>query len=91
MHRQSQAQRGFLHWRRIASCPPRPFGRSGCVNTAEDAMAGLDHAFERRNRERGRAEKNQVHSPAFTNLRTLRRIRSRFSALTWLMYRLPFR
>src|SRR6202453_1701418 len=90
MDRQSQAQSGFFHRRgaQLAAASLRPIGLR---ENRRDAMARVHDALECGNREHWGAQKNQDHSPAFTNLRTLRRIKSRFRALTWLIYKRPFR
>ena len=74
-----------------ANCAAAPLRPIGLREHRQHAMAGFDDPFECGNGKRWGAQKNQLHSPAFTNFRTLRRIRSRFRALTWLMYSRPFR
>ena len=69
--------------RQLASASFRPIGLR---EHGQNAVACRDDrlpAWARRTI--GVPRKTQLHSPAFTNFRTLRRIRSRFSALTWLI------
>src|SRR5580658_927353 len=90
VYRQSKSQSGFFH-RRCGHFAAATLRAIRLREHCRYAMASFDDTLQCGNRKAGSAHKNQDHSPAFTSLRTLRRIKSRLRALTWLMYRRPFR
>ena len=88
-NRQAQAECGLLHgrWSGRLAAAARPVGLR---HHRQNFVAGFHHALERRDRKSRRSQKDQPHpphshSPARCFFLIFRLMRSRLSALMWVM------